>query len=78
MIEILGVKLTYEALGFIVAFVASEVIGASKLKENSVAQLVKSLVDTLKPSRKEDEKVAEVRKAAELLRDTLRGLGEDV
>jgi len=76
MIEILGVKLGYEAIGFIVAFVASEVIGASKLKENSLAQLVKTLIDTLKPSRKEDEKVAEVKKAAELLAQTLRQLGE--
>lgn len=77
MIEILGVKLTYEALGFIAAFIASEVIGASKLKENSVAQLAKSLIDTLKPSRKEDEKVAEIRKAANLLAETLKRLGDD-
>ena len=76
MIEILGVKIGYEALAFLVAFVASEVIGASKLKENSVAQLAKSLIDTLKPSRKEDEKVAEVKKAAELLAQTLRQLGD--
>ena len=77
MIEILGVSLTYEAIGFIGAFIASEVIGASKLKENSIAQLIKSLVDTLKPSRKEDEKVAEVREAAQLLARTLRDLGDD-
>ena len=76
MIEILGVKLGYEAIGFLVAFVASEVIGASKLKENSVAQLVKSLIDSLRPARKEDEKVEEVKKAAELLAETLRKLGE--
>lgn len=76
MVEILGVKLSMEAIGFLAAFVASEVIGSSKLKENSLAQLVKSLIDTLKPSRKEDEKVAEVRKAAELLRATLRRVGD--
>ena len=76
MIEILGVKLSVEAVGFIAAFVASEIIGTSKLKENSVAQLAKSLIDTLKPSRKEDEKVTEVRKAAELLARTLRELGD--
>ena len=76
MIEILGVSIAWETLGFVAAFVASEVIGSSKLKENSVAQLAKSLIDTLKPSRKEDEKVAEVRKAAELLTRTLRELGE--
>ena len=77
MIEIFGVKLTIEALGFMVAFLASEVIGSSKLKENSVAALAKSVIDTLKPSRKEDEKVEEIRKAAELLRETLRSVGEE-
>lgn len=77
MIEILGVKLSVEAVGFILAFIASEVIGASKLRENSVAQLAKSLIDTLKPSRKEDEKVAEIRKATQLLTRTLRDLGDE-
>jgi hypothetical protein len=65
-----------EALGFLAAFVASEVIGSSKLKENSVAQMIKTLIDNLKPMRKEDEKVSEVRKAAELLRQTLRRIGD--
>lgn len=77
MIEILGVKLSYEALAFVAAFITSEVIGESKLKENSVAALIKSLIDTLKPSRKEDEKVVEVKKAAALLAQTLRELGDD-
>ena len=74
MIEILGVKLSLEAIAFIAAFVASEVIAVSPLKENSLAQLVKSLIDTLKPARKEDEKVSEVKKAAVLLAETLRRL----
>jgi len=76
MIEILGVKLSFEAIGFLAAFVASEVIGSSKLKENSVAQLIKSLIDTLKPARKEDEKVAELRARVEGLLEELKGLGE--
>ena len=76
MIEILGVKLTYDTLAWIAAFVASEIIGASKLKENSVASLAKGMIDKMKPSRREDEKVAEIRKAAELLRETLRRVGD--
>ena len=76
MIEILGVKLSLETIGFLAAFVASEVIGSSKLKENSVAQLIKSLIDTLKPARKEDEKIAELRSRVELLLEELKGLGE--
>ena len=76
MIEILGVKLSFEALGFLAAFITSEVIGSSKLKENSVAQLIKSLIDSLKPARKEDEKVAELRSRVEGLLEELKGLGE--
>ena len=77
MIEILGISIAWETVGFVVAFVASEVIGTSSLKENSVAAMAKSLIDTLKPARKEDEKVAEIRKATELLAQTLRRLGDD-
>lgn len=75
-IEILGVSIAYETIAFVIAFVASEVIGSSKLKENSLAQVAKTLIDNLRPMRKEDEKVAEVKKAAELLRETLRQLGD--
>jgi hypothetical protein len=76
MIEILGVSIAWESIGFLVAFVASEVIGETKLKENSIAALVKSLVDTLKPARKEDEKVAEIKRRLEELTVELRQLGE--
>ena len=76
MIEILGVKLTYEAIGFLCAFIASEVIGASKLKENSVAQLAKSLIDTFRPARKEDEKVVAVREATEAVLQALKTLDD--
>lgn len=76
MIEILGIKLSYEALAFLVAFVFSEVVASSKLKENSVAQLVASLIDTLKPARQEDEKVAEVKAKAEEVLEAVKKLGE--
>jgi len=74
MIEILGVKLTYEALGFLAAFIVSEVIGVSKLKENSVAQLVKNLIDTQRPHRKEDDKVVAIRARVEELLNDLKAL----
>ncbi len=76
MIEIFGVSLAYETLAWVAAFVASEVIGASKLKEHGVASLVKTFIDRAAPARKEDEKVAEIKKAAELLRETLRRVGD--
>lgn len=76
MIEILGVSIAWESLGFLAAFIASEVIGETKLKENSIAALVKSLIDTLKPARKEDEKVAELKRRVEELTQELRSLGD--
>jgi hypothetical protein len=62
MIEVLGIKLSYEALAFLGAFIASEVIGASSLKSNSVVQLLIGLLETVKPLRKEDDKIEEIRK----------------
>jgi hypothetical protein len=76
MIEILGVKLSYEALLFLSAFVASEVIGESKLKQNSVLGLVKTLIDGLKPYRKEDEKVAALKAKAVALVEEAKTLGK--
>jgi hypothetical protein len=76
MIEILGVKIGLEAGLFIIAFAASEVIGESKLKENSILGLVKSLIDSLRDSRTEDEKVVEVKEAAVEFVESLKDLGE--
>ena len=75
--EILGIQLAWETVGFIAAFATSEIIGHSPLKENSVAQVIKTLIDNMKPMRKEDEKVAEVRKAVLILEETLKRLGDD-
>jgi hypothetical protein len=76
MIEILGVSVAWETLGFVAAFVASEVIGTSKLKENSLAALIKGLIDNLKPTRREDEKVESIRKKLELVANELKSLGK--
>lgn len=63
MIEILGVKLSGEAIAFLAAFIASELIGANpKLKQNGVVALLLGLVETLKPIRQEDDKIEEIRK----------------
>ena len=76
MIEIFGITLAWETIGFVAAFVASEVIGTSKLKENSVAALVKGLIDNLKPMRKEDEKVAAIRRRIDEVAKELKTLGK--
>ena len=76
MIEILGVTVAWETIAWVVAFAASEVIGTSSLKENSVAAVAKSLIDRLKPTRKEDEKVSAIRKRIEELGEELKSIGK--
>lgn len=76
MVEILGIKFTYEALGFLVAFVLSEVIGASKLKNNSLAGLLKSIIDGQKPFRKEDEKIEALKAKVVGLYEEIQSLGK--
>ena len=56
MIEILGITLAWETVAFIGAFAASEFIGASSLKSNGIAALLKNALDSyirkLKPQSK--------------------------
>jgi hypothetical protein len=42
-------------------FLASEVVGNSKLKENSIVQLLLNAVNSLKPFRTEDDKIQKVK-----------------
>jgi hypothetical protein len=57
MLTILGLKVSYETLLFLGLFVASEVVGNSKLKSNSVVQIILAGINALKPLRKEDDKL---------------------
>lgn len=61
MLTILGVKFSYETLGFFALFIASEVVGISKLKENSIGQLILTAARFFAPLRKEDERVEKIR-----------------
>jgi hypothetical protein len=65
MLTFLGIKLSYETLSFLLLFLGSELLGASKFKSNGVVQLILSAVNSLKPFRNEDERLA---KAKELLK----------
>lgn len=66
MLTILGIKVSYETLLFFVLFIASEVVGNSKLKENSIVQVLRSGINALKPLRREDDKIQKIK-------DILRG-----
>jgi hypothetical protein len=61
MITILGIKVSYEALAFFVLFIGSEIIGASKLRENSIVQVVLRAIEALKPHRTEDDNIQRIK-----------------
>lgn len=65
MLTILGLKVSWETLLFFALFLGSEVIGNSKLKQNSVVQLILTGINALKPYRKEDDQLQN-------LKDTLK------
>ena len=61
MITILGIKVSYEALAFLALFIGSEIVGASKLKENGIVQVILSGINALKPLRKEDDQIQRIK-----------------
>ena len=62
MLTIFGVKVSVEALGFFALFLASEVVGESKLKSNSIVRVLSNAVGALKPLRKEDDRLDQIKK----------------
>jgi len=73
MIEILGIKLTYETLLFLALFLVSEVLPYTRLKDNSITQLVLHAAKTLKPFRKEDDKIARLKEQLDAIQKELKG-----
>ena len=61
MLTILGLKVSYESLIFFALFLGSEAVGVSKLKDNSVVQLLLTVVNTFKPIRGEDDKIKRIK-----------------
>ena len=61
MLTIFGLKVSYEALVFFGLFIGSEIIGASKLRENSIVQVILRVVEALKPHRTEDDKIQKIK-----------------
>ena len=61
MLTFLGLKVSYETLAFLALFLGSEIVGASKLKDNSIVQVFLNAVNALKPLRTEDDKIAKVK-----------------
>jgi len=61
MITIFGLKLSYEAAIFFGLFIASEVIGVSKYRSNSLVQVFLKVINLLKPLRSEDDKLRRIK-----------------
>lgn len=61
MITIFGLKLSYEAAIFFSLFIASEVIGLSKYRSNSVVQVLLKVTDLLRPLRTEDDRLKKIK-----------------
>jgi hypothetical protein len=62
MLTIFGIKVSIETITFFVLFLASEIVGESKLKSNGIVQLLANAVGALKPLRKEDDKIDQIKK----------------
>jgi hypothetical protein len=76
MIEFLGIKISVEALVFLILFIVDEVLTLSPAKSNSLAQLFLSLIRTIKPARREDEKVEVIKSKLLAIYDEVKDLQE--
>jgi hypothetical protein len=73
MIELFGIKLTYDTISFLLLFLSSELIGTNpNVRANGVLQLIVNAANTFKPIRKEDDTVEEIK---QLIEDLKRDLG---
>ncbi len=74
MIEILGIKLSYEAAAFLVLFLVDEIIPYTPLKGNNIVQVLQGLVATLKPARREDDTIRALKAKVKAVQDELNKL----
>jgi hypothetical protein len=73
MIEILGIKLSYEAAAFLLLFIFDELVPYLPIKGNSIVQVVQGLTQQLKVFRKEDDAIRAVKaKLAEIQKEVER------
>jgi len=63
MITILGIKVSYETLGFFILFIASEYLGMTKKRRsNSVTQAISMAAAYFSKTRTEDDTVRRLRR----------------
>ena len=61
MITFLGITMSYEAVAFLLLFLASEILAVSPWKDNSLVQFILRMALMVKPMRREDEKLQRIR-----------------
>ena len=74
MIEILGIKLSYEAAAFLVLFLFDELVPYLPIKGNNIVQVIRGLTQQLKPFRKEDDAVRAVKAKLKEIQKEVRRL----
>jgi hypothetical protein len=73
MIEVLGIKLSYEAAAFLILFIFDELVPYLPIKGNNLVQVIQGLTQQVKIFRKEDDAVRAVKaKLAEIQREVSR------
>jgi hypothetical protein len=74
MIEILGIKLSYEAAAFLVLFLFDELVPYLPIKGNNIVQVIQGLTQQLKPFRKEDDTIRSVKAKLKEIQKEVRRL----
>jgi cell division protein FtsB len=74
MIEILGIKLSYEAAAFLVLFLFDELVPYLPIKGNNIVQVIQGLTQQLKPFRKEDDTIRALKAKVKAVQDELNKL----
>jgi hypothetical protein len=73
MIEVLGIKLSYEAAAFLVLFIFDELVPYLPIKGNNLVQIIQGFARQMKFFRKEDDAVRAVKaKLKEIQREVGR------
>lgn len=60
MIEFMGIKMSVEALVFLLLFLADEILTLLPIPDNGFVDLFKRVVTILRPIRTEDDKIEQV------------------
>jgi hypothetical protein len=74
MIEILGIKLSYEAAAFLVLFLVDELIPFLPIKGNNFVQVAQGIIGQLKLFRKEDDAIRALKVKLEAIKEEISRL----